>query len=209
MATTAKLYSAEGSFIRDVELDERVWGQTASRALLHQAVVAYRANERTPNSHTKTRGEVRGGGKKPWRQKGTGRARAGSTRSPLWRGGGTTFGPLASRNFSQQLPRAMRRRALLGALHELATAGRVVLVESLPTDGKTKALAGLVSKLPVAGRKVLLVLPEPSAVTRRASQNIDGIELSTARSLNAYAVLRHYYLLAPLATLEALAPAKT
>jgi large subunit ribosomal protein L4 len=190
----AKLYSPEGSLVKTIDLDAAVWGKVASNALLHQAVVAFLANRRVDVTHGKKRGEVRGGGRKPWKQKGTGQARAGSIRSPLWRGGGTMFGPTQVRNYKQQLPKAMRRAALLGALNAKATSGDLLVIQSLPVEAKTKGVAAMVAKLPIEQRTVLMVLPgsDPKAV--QVTRNIPKLTLTAASSLNAYEVLRNRYL---------------
>lgn len=200
----AKLFSPAGDPVKTIDLDEAVWGREASAALLHQAVVAYLANRRADVTHGKKRGEVRGGGRKPWRQKGTGRARAGSIRSPLWRGGGTMFGPTQERNYSQKLPAAMRRRALLGALHAKAKAGDVLVLQQLPAESKTKSVAATLAKLPVERRPMLLVLPGADAVAVKTCRNIPKLTLSGAASLNAYEVLRNRYLLVAEAALPVL-----
>jgi large subunit ribosomal protein L4 len=191
----AKVYSAEGVEVKAIDLDEAVWGKVASSALLHQAVVAFLANRRVDVTHGKKRGEVRGGGRKPWKQKGTGRARAGSIRSPLWRGGGTMFGPTQERVYTQQLPKAMRRRALLGAMNAKAIAGDVLVIQSLPADGKTKSLAAMLAKLPIEQRPILLILPGADAKAVLVARNIPKLTLTAAASLNAYEVLRNRYLL--------------
>lgn len=191
----AKLFSSTGDQLKTVDLDPAVWGRAASPALLHQAVVAYLANRRVDITHGKKRGEVRGGGRKPWRQKGTGRARAGSIRSPLWRGGGTMFGPTQERSYAKKLPAAMRRAALLGALQAKAAAGEVLVLQQLPAEGKTKAVASLLAKLPIERRPKLLVLAGPDAAAVQVCRNIPQITLSAAASLNAYEVMRSRYLL--------------
>src|SRR5690606_13420335 len=110
-----------------------------------QVVRGYDANRRAPRAHTKTRGEISGGGRKPWKQKGTGRARAGSTRSPLWRKGGTVFGPRSTRNYAVTLPAKLRLRALALALNLRAQGKHIFTLDTLPTDGKTKSLAPVLS----------------------------------------------------------------
>ncbi len=191
----AKVFSPAGDLVKTIDLDPAVWEREASTALLHQAVIAYLANRRVDITHGKKRGQVAGGGRKPWRQKGTGRARAGSIRSPLWRGGGTMFGPTQERNYSQKLPAAMRRRALLGALYAKAKAGDVLVLQQLPAEIKTKAVAATVVKLPIERRSMLLVLPGADATAVRACNNIPKLTLTAAASLNAYEVLRNRYLI--------------
>ena len=124
----AAVYNANGDRVGDLDLSERVFGTTVNEPVLHQAVVRHLANRRSGTADTKTRGEVQGTNRKPWRQKGTGRARAGSFRSPLWRSGGIVFGP-HPRKYTQALPKKMRRLALLSALSARAGAGDVIVIE--------------------------------------------------------------------------------
>ena len=128
----AALYNPEGIKVGDVDLKDDVFGVPLKENLLHQAVVRHLANQRAGTAATKTRGQVRGGGRKPWRQKGTGRARVGSIRSPLWRGGGTVFGP-EPRSYQQAMPRKMRRLALKSALSARADEGNLIVIEELQT----------------------------------------------------------------------------
>src|SRR3954465_12187071 len=135
--------SVGGDVVRQLQLGERVWGITPNTAVLHQAVVTQLANQRKGTHATKTRGMVAGGGKKPWRQKGTGRARAGSTRAPHWRGGGVVFGP-HPRSYHQRLPRKMRRLALRSALSEKTASESLIVVDRLTVeDARTKTLLGM------------------------------------------------------------------
>ena len=156
---------------------------------VHDVVVAYRAAQRSGTACTKTMGEVAGSGKKPWRQKGTGRARSGSFRSPLWRGGGVTFGP-KPRDFSKTVTRKTRLLALRKALGERIKAGEVKVVEALKLDApRTKAMLEVLGKLQVDGT-VLLVTAQPDQNLSLASRNLKYVELSTGQSVNTYQVLR-------------------
>lgn len=149
---------------------------------LASALRAYQANTRTARAHTKTRGEIRGGGRKPWKQKGTGRARAGSTRSPLWRGGGTIFGPSRERNFEMRLPATQRQRALSIALGMKVDA--LWSVGSWPTEAKTKGFAGALPK-ELLGKRVLIVLAESQTNVQHAVRNIAGVNAKSAGDVNA------------------------
>ncbi len=161
---------------------------------VHQTVVAYRAAQRSGTACTKTMGEVAGTGKKPWRQKGTGRARAGSFASPLWRGGGVVFGP-KPRDYHQKVSRNTRQLALRKALGERLKAGDLVLLDDLKLQShKTKEFLKVLSVLQLEGT-VLVVVPALEANLRLASRNLPGVELATGASLNSYQVLRYDKLL--------------
>lgn len=160
-----------------------------TRELLHQAVVTIAANARIPWAHTKTRGEVRGGGRKPWKQKGTGRARAGSIRSPIWKGGGTTFGPRADRTYGKRLPANMRRVALAGALVSRGSAGDLIVVEALPETRKTSELAAFLRGLNRPGSWLLAVPKETPVTFLRSVQNIPHARAVAVEHLNVADVL--------------------
>jgi large subunit ribosomal protein L4 len=156
---------------------------------VHDAVVAYQAAQRMGTACTKTMGEVNGSGKKPWRQKGTGRARAGSFASPLWRGGGVTFGP-KPRDFSKKINKKTRQLALRKSLSERLKAGDVVVVDDLKLAGpKTKELAGLLSTLQIKGTTMLVAAADKNLLL--ASRNLEGVELTSGQDLNTYQVLRY------------------
>jgi large subunit ribosomal protein L4 len=156
---------------------------------VHDVVTAYRAGQRSGTASTKTVGEVAGTNKKPWKQKGTGRARAGSFRSPLWAGGGVVFGP-KPRDFSKKVSKKTRALALRKALSERLKAGDVIVVDDLNLDSpKTKIFAGIISKLELKG-KTLLVANGENENLSLASRNISNIALTTSDSLNTYDVLR-------------------
>jgi large subunit ribosomal protein L4 len=169
--------SLAGQSVGSVELDDRVFGIEPNRAVLHQAVVAHLANRRQGTADTRTRSEVVGGGKKPWRQKGTGRARQGSTRAPHWRGGGIVFGP-HPRDYHQRLPRRMRQLALRSAFSDKVASGQLVVVDRVNVeDGRTKTLLAGLTALGVAGR-VVMVLPQHDGAVRRASNNLQDVHVA-------------------------------
>jgi large subunit ribosomal protein L4 len=172
------------------KLDKAVFGvETKSHDLLKSAYTAYLANGRENLAVVKTRGLVRGGGKKPWRQKGTGRARFGSSRVPIWRGGGITFGPTGLENYSKQLNGKAKRLAIRQALSLAAGAGKIIIIEDLVSkDGKTAGLAKLLVKID-ARRNILLVVEQKTPELSRAARNLAGVTVVAAKYLNVYDVL--------------------
>lgn len=171
------------------KLDKTVFGvEVANHELLKQAYVAYLANGRENLAVTKTRGEVRGGGKKPWKQKGTGRARFGSSRVPIWRGGGITFGPTGLENYSHKLPTATKRLAIRQALTTASEANKVVVVEDINFKSKTTEAVKFFDKISVA-KNILLVVDTKTDEISRAVSNLSNVKLVTASYLNVYDVL--------------------
>jgi large subunit ribosomal protein L4 len=156
--------------------------------LLKQAYVAYLSNGRTNNAKTLKRGEVRGGGKKPWKQKGTGRARFGSIRVPIWRGGGITFGPTGDQNFTHVLPTKTKRQAVRQALSLANQSGKVNVLEAFNPDGKVSATAAVLKKIGASG-KTLLVVDNKDEMIVRATRNVQDLIVVQARYLNVYDVL--------------------
>ncbi|OGY46945.1 MAG: hypothetical protein A3J65_01635 [Candidatus Buchananbacteria bacterium RIFCSPHIGHO2_02_FULL_45_11b] len=219
------VYNQAGEKIKDLELNPAIFGIKAKPELIQQAVVAQQANRRQVLAHTKNKGEVRGGGKKPWRQKGTGRARHGSIRSPLWRGGGITFGPTNERNFSLKINKKAKRKALLMCLSDKAKNERIILVDNLElAEAKTKKFFQILlnlklrekknklakktesaqakkAKAPKKRKSVLLVLPQKEEKLYRAGRNLESLGIIQADSLNVLAVLGHKYLLMPIDSL--------
>jgi large subunit ribosomal protein L4 len=185
---TAVVRGQEGADAGSVELAESVFGITVNGAVLHQAVVRQLASARQGTHDTKTRGEVRGGGRKPYRQKGTGRARQGSIRSPQWRGGGTVFGP-TPRSHALDMPRKQRRLALRSALAAKAQDGVIQVVETLDyTEPKTRLLAAFLDQAG-AGRRVLLVVAEHSDNLELSARNIPQLKVVLASNVNVRDVL--------------------
>ncbi len=183
------VYNSDGQVVGEIDLNDKVFGADVNEALLHQAIVMYQANFRQGTSATKTRGLISGGGKKPWRQKGTGRARQGSTRAPQWRGGGTVFGP-SPRDYRQTMPKKARQAALRSALSAKTAAGEVIVLEDLAMEeAKTKIMARVLGNLNAG--KALIVTPVVQTNVTLSARNIPGVGLSPADSLNAYKVLVH------------------
>ncbi|PIS41755.1 MAG: 50S ribosomal protein L4, partial [Candidatus Kerfeldbacteria bacterium CG08_land_8_20_14_0_20_42_7] len=159
--------------------------------LLQEVIVSFLADRREANAHTKYRSEVRGGGKKPWRQKGTGRARHGSTRSPIWRGGGVTFGPRNTRNYTKKINVKAKRRAVCMALTEKLENKKIVVIDALSMkEPKTKELLVVMKNLPKL-RNAILMLDANHKIAVQASKNVKGIAVMAPRSINAYDVLSH------------------
>src|SRR6478735_7209681 len=180
--------STTGKKSGSVDLDETYFGIEPNVAVMSQVVTAQLAARRAGTQSTKTRSEARGGGAKPWAQKGTGRARAGSSRSPIWRGGGVALGP-KPRSYAQKTPKKMVRLALRSALSDRAAEGKVLVVDSWGWDApRTKDAKGALAALGTEGR-VLVVLTDGDGVAARSFRNLQQVQLIEARELNAYDVL--------------------
>ncbi|HOX96977.1 MAG TPA: 50S ribosomal protein L4 [bacterium] len=185
------VYNVKGEVVREKELNDKSFGMVPSVALVHQVVEAQLANSRYPFAHTKTRGEVSGGGKKPWKQKGTGRARAGSTRSPLWVGGGTTFGPRNEENLTKKINKKMKVRALYMCLADKINDKNFLLLDQLELSAiKTKEMLQALKNLPVQ-KKVLLVLPKQDQKIVKACDNLPNVKVILADSLNCVDILNY------------------
>ena len=199
-----KVLNSRGEETSALDLSERVFDAPENRALVHQAVVAYLANQRQGTVKTLSRGEVSGGGKKPYRQKGTGRARQGSTRAPQWRGGGVVFGP-KPREWRQRMPQKMRQGALRCVLSDKVRNERLRVIDSFGLEGgaRTRAMVDLFKTLTLT-RKVLVVLHERDEAVLRSLRNIPGVHLVPASILNTYDVLHADWLLTTPATVQVL-----
>ncbi len=181
------LYNINGEQVGEIELNKDVFGRV-NKFVLHDAVVKHLAGRRRGTSDTKTRAEVRGGGRKPWRQKGTGRARHGSIRSPIWRGGGIVFGP-HPRDYSYPLPKKVRRLALKSALSAKAAGGKVLVLDELKLAApRTKEMLAILDRLGVAG-PVLLVTAARDENTFKSARNLPGVKTVTVEGLNTYDIL--------------------
>lgn len=183
-------------------LNEAIFGARTRPHLLHQAVVMQLANRRSGDAATKTKGFVSGGGKKPWRQKGTGRARAGSIRSPIWVGGGTTFGP-QPRDYSYRMPRTARREALLSALSLKNRDGKVIVVDKFEIDIiKTKLMVKALTELSVDS--ALIVIAQSDVKLERSARNLPKVKVLRVAGLNVYDLLRYEHLILTEAALKLL-----
>jgi len=187
----AVVYTKEGKKKDEIVLNPAIYAARVNVRLLQEVRNAYAANLRRGTADTKTRKEVRGGGKKPWKQKGTGRARAGSIRSPIWRGGGTVFGP-HPRDYTVHLPSSMRRQAIISALSLRAGQKNLVLLESANMDApKTKEWTQLIRALPIKEKRALCIVREISQNLKRASRNaLNWVDVKSAKDLNAYQILQ-------------------
>jgi len=186
--SSATVYDRDGKESGQVELPEAVFNAPVNAAVLHQAVRRQQANDRQGTHATKTRGEVSGGGKKPWKQKGTGHARQGSTRAPQWRHGGTVFGP-HPHTYEQKMPRKQRRLALRSALSVKSQDDAVRVVEELALEApKTRVIADLFDQLG-AGARTLFVIPEHDLMLEKSTRNLAGVKTILAQNLNPTDVL--------------------
>ena len=190
----APLYNMNGERIGDYELPASVFGVPVNEHVLHEAVVMQLATKRLGTVKTKTRGEVAGGGAKPWRQKGTGRARHGSRRSPIWKGGAVTFGP-RPRKYGYNLPKKARRVALLSALSSKAENEQILVLEGLSiSEPKTRVMVNMLGKLDAHG-KALVVVKQPDKNVELSLRNIPGVLMLTPSELNVYDILNYDKLL--------------
>jgi large subunit ribosomal protein L4 len=198
----ATVYNIAGDEVEKIELDDAIFGITPNTALVHQAVLRQQANARQGTHDTKTRAEVRGGGRKPWRQKGTGRARQGSTRSPQWRHGGVVFGP-HPRSYEQDMPRKMRRLAIRSVLSSKAAEGRIVVVDSFEDlEPRTRAMIEVMNQLNIGENTALIMTAEPLENLELASANLPRVKTVSAAFLSIVDMLKHTYIVMPRAALE-------
>jgi large subunit ribosomal protein L4 len=191
--TTFAVYDIGHQKVSEIELDGRIFEAKINAALIHDVVRKDLASQREGTAATKNRALVRGGGAKPWRQKGTGRARAGSRRSPLWRGGGTIFGPMP-RDYSFSLPKKVRRAALRAALTLKHQEGKLIVLNDFPLIGfKTRQVLEVLRRFQV--EDALIITGEKHPYLERSSRNIPGIEVLRYESLNVYDILNHEHLI--------------
>lgn len=189
------VYNLEGKKVKDIELSDSIFAVPANDALVHQIYVSQYANLRLVIAHTKDRAERAGSGKKPWKQKGTGRARVGSVRTPVWRKGGVIFGPTKDRNFKKGVPKKMNKKALAIALSGKVKDKELFLVDSLlMPETKTKKMCEAIKNLKIRG-SILIGFSEKEKDTMRASRNLPKISNSTAKNMNVFEVLNHKYIL--------------
>ncbi|OGF83151.1 50S ribosomal protein L4 [Candidatus Giovannonibacteria bacterium RIFCSPLOWO2_01_FULL_46_13] len=192
-----KVYNQEGKEVGTKKVSEKVFGFSWNADLVRQVFLSERATDRRNIAHTKDRREVSGGGKKPWQQKGTGRARHGSIRSPIWIGGGISHGPRNDRDYSEKINKKARRKALLTVLSQKLRDNEVFFLEDLKiSDAKTKKAKEILKNMPIDLKSsTLVVLPEKDEATWRALRNIKNISLTEARNLNTSELLSNKYVL--------------
>lgn len=195
------VYNSANQQVGDIELNDSVFGVEMNAGLVHQAVVMQLASRRLGTHATKTRGLVRGGGRKPWRQKGTGRARSGSTRSPLWVGGGTVFGP-QPRSYTFRMPKKQRRLAIKCALSDKVASGDFIVLDDLQFDApKTKSVVKMLGDFGVDAKSLIITLDENENV-ELSSRNIPGVKAINTMGLNVYDILNHTKLFVTKAAIE-------
>ena len=197
------VYSIEGKKVSDVELKEEVFGIEPNETIVHSVLVNYMANQRQGTQSTKTRSEVSGGGKKPWRQKGTGRARQGSIRAPHWVGGGIALGP-KPRSYKYRVNKKERRLAIKSVLSSKVLEKELVVVDTISLkEIKTKNMVNVLNNLKVEG-KTLIVLPEKNENVQRSARNIKGVKTSLVNTINVYDLLKYKNLVLTLDTVKKL-----
>jgi len=212
MSIKVKVYNQQAEEVGEMELSDKVFGVKANAALVHQAVVTQMANERKVIAHTKDRGEVRGGGRKPWKQKGTGRARVGSSRSPIWIGGGVTFGPRNDRNFKMRINKKMKQQALLMALSDKVANDCLVVLDKLEMqEFKTKVFKSIIEKLGKQAVKAdnkkpswLIMVDGAEEKLNYSARNLVGIKLINSDNINLVDLLKYKDLILTKATVEKL-----
>lgn len=196
------LFNAKGESAGTITVPESLFGLPWNADLVHQVVISMQANERGSTAHTKDRGEVRGGGRKPWQQKGTGRARHGSSRSPIWKGGGVTHGPRSDKSYAKKVNRQMKQKALLLALSRKMKDGQVIFIDSIemkaPKAKEAKAMLTAFSKAGFVTKKknaALIALPSSHTPTIKSFNNFKNIDVTEVRNLNPVSVLGSKYLI--------------
>jgi large subunit ribosomal protein L4 len=201
MSLKIKVYNQAAEAVKDLELSAKIFGVKPNNELLHQAMVAQMAAQRQVLAHTKDRSEVRGGGKKPWKQKGTGRARVGSSRSPLWVGGGVTFGPTKDRNFKVKINQKMKQKAIFMALSDKVTEGTLVILDNLEfKEYKTKQFNTMLSALEKKvlkneRRNILVVSETKNEKAKYSGRNLAGVKMINLENINLIDLLNYKNLL--------------
>jgi len=191
-------YSQKGEKIGQTELPAEIFDVKMNSDLVHQVAVSQMANRRKIIAHTKDRAAARGGGRKPWRQKGTGRARVGSIRSPIWRGGGVTFGPTKERKFKKRIPKKMKRKALFIVLSQKARDKELIVLDELKIDkAKTKFIFNILNNFPCKTKTCLIALPRIDRNAILGARNIPKTATIQAKDLNCLDILNYKYLLMP------------
>lgn len=200
------IHNQKGEKAGDIELSKEFFGLPWNDDLVHQVIVSMQANQRISVAHAKGRGEVSGGGRKPWRQKGTGRARHGSTRSPIWKGGGVTHGPLKEKNYAKKINQKMKKKALLTILSKKLNDKEILFLDKIVlTKPKTKEASGVIKNISdIKGFKKLSAKKKNNAIIAiskkdsqiiRGFRNLFGFKISEARNLNALDLLKHKFLI--------------
>ncbi len=197
------VFNIQGKKDADIEVQDAVFAVPAKSSVMHQVYVAIEANAREPWAHTKTKGEVRGGGRKPWKQKGTGRARHGSNRSPIWKGGGVTFGPRKERNYSKRINKKMKQLATKMLLSQKAKGEKIFVVEGMADLQKTKEMAAMVTALPTNGKTTLILTGEKDGIGL-VVRNIPKVNMQRAIDVNVVDLMHHQNVIATKGAVETL-----
>jgi large subunit ribosomal protein L4 len=196
------VYNMAGEAVEQLELSEQVFGVTPNEAVLHQVVVAQLVNRRQGNASTKTRSEVSGGNKKPYKQKGTGRARQGSTRAPQFRHGGVVWGP-KPHPYHHDVPKKMRRLAIKSALSDKVANEQLIVMDKLSLESpRTKDMLEILAHLPIDGKKVLMMLPQRDENVVLSTRNIPSAKVQHVSSINVIELLKHDYVIMPVNTVR-------
>lgn len=199
-----KLFTATGAEQGMIELSPSVFEVAPKISVVHQVYVAQMANAREAWADTKDRSEVRGGGKKPWKQKGTGRARHGSIRSPIWKGGGVTFGPLSERNYAQKINKKTNSLAVRMCLSDKLTDGKLVVVAEFPTSGKTKDFSSLRSKILTDSRSLLVITAGKDELVMKSAGNLEKVDVMRASDVSVVDLMHHTAVVVSQAAAQAL-----
>jgi len=194
--TKVKIYNLEGKSTSERKLNDEIFNVGISPKIITQVINVQLANRRRPIAHSKTRSEVSGGGKKPYRQKGTGNARAGSSRSPIWIGGGVTFGPRSNRNYHQRLPKKMRNKALRMIFSQKIKENKIIILKEIELKKySTKDIESILQKLPIEEGKILVILPKMNVNLELSLANLPYLKTIQADSLNIIDLIKYDYLL--------------
>jgi large subunit ribosomal protein L4 len=214
MSTKIKVYNQKAEEAGEIKLSDKIFKIEVNEALVHQAMVAQMSNERQVLAHTKSRSEVRGGGKKPWRQKGTGRARAGSSRSPIWIGGGVTFGPKKDRNFSKNINKKMKQKAIFMVLSDRLLSNKLAIIEKIDIkEYKTKDIDKTIKNFEEKvikedvkknKRSVLLINDKKDDKIKYSSRNLEGLKTINTENINILDLLKYRNLVITKKTIEKL-----
>ncbi len=193
------VYNQKGEELKKIDISEEVFNIEPNFDLIHQVVVSQMSNRRQGSAHTKDRGDVSGGGRKPWRQKGTGRARHGSTRSPIWKGGGVTFGPRNDKNYKKVIPKLMRRKALFMVLSAKLKDNEIKVLDKIElNDNKTKSAKEILNHFPeITQKTTLMILPNTNKNILLGFRNIPKVELMQAKDINALDLLSFKNIIIP------------
>jgi large subunit ribosomal protein L4 len=200
-----EVFDVKGKKTGEVLLPKEIFGVEMNYDLVHQAVYVQTANRREPWAHAKDRSEVRGGGKKPWRQKGTGRARHGSSRSPIWRKGGATFGPRNEKNFQKSITKKMKTKALFMVLSDKAKRNNILIIDEFKIEKpKTKEFTAILNNFPQKDFSNLLILPAKNDATYKSARNVKKVGVIEARNLNVVDLLSYRNLILPKNSIKAI-----